>query len=313
MATLRHFWAAACLSVFAAAHAQVTQETTLESYFLDTAAHQGPYHYITWGQTNVRFNNEFKATLSGLTSGGRNSFDEACLSIENNSAIVRIGRFKTAFGFSNWSENFYNGFNHLALVRLAPLADGLTLTRDDAGAELTFGGPGLQVQTAIVDTAPGPAQLGPKRADHASLRLQTNQGDFIIGLDLLASLVGTTDIVGLDARWTAPRVLVRGELMAGRGAIQSSWGYYVDAAYRIPKLTRTQAVIRLESVDYGENDQAYSEAAVADLTTVGLRQVVSPNLSVNLNYGWGTGASNAYIAGNALNGWTLRAMFQLHF
>jgi hypothetical protein len=313
MVGLRLGVATACVAACCASGAQISEDTTLESYFSSNRLHHGLFHYLSWGQTNVRFTNNLKVTVSGLTAGGHNSYDEACISIEEDNRILRLGRIKTAFGFSNWSEVFYNGFNHIPIMRLTPLANGLILTRDDAGAELTFGTPNLQAQAAVIDTSLSPAQFAPKRADHASVRLQTNQGDFIVAADVLKSLLGSTDVYGLDARWSVPRLLVRAEVMAGRGSIQSSWGYYVDAAYRIPKLTRTQAVVRIEGVTYGHNSQTYTETAATQLNTVGVRQIVSPNLAVNLNYGWGSGADNSYVTGNGLKGWTLRMMYQLHF
>jgi len=313
MVGLRALVAGTCLAALGAARAQISQETTLESYFTSSRVHQGLYHYLSWGETNVRLSPNVKATVSGLSLGGHNSYDEACVTLEDKGRILRLGRFKTAFGFSTWSDQFYNGFNHIPLERIAPLNATLGLTRDDTGAELTFGGPDLQVQTALVDVSPEPTQIVPKRPDHASLRLQTNRGDLILGGDFLADLAHGAEVYGLDARWTAPRLVMRGELMAGTGSSAAAWGYYIDAMYRIPKLSRTQAVFRTEGLQYGQDNDATPNEPITLLHTVGIRQVVSPNLAVNLNYGWGSGADNRYVTGNGLIGWTLRMMFQLHF
>src|SRR5208283_4783241 len=135
--------AISCGCACACAQGQISENTTLETYFSANNVHRGLFNYLSWGETNVRFNNQIKATLSGLTAGGHNSYDEACVAFEKDDEMLRVGRIKTAFGFSAWSDEFYNGFNHIPLVRTAPLANNLALTRDDAGAEATFGGPAL--------------------------------------------------------------------------------------------------------------------------------------------------------------------------
>lgn len=304
------FYRVACslvagIASFATA-AQTRIDATLETYFLDGSAHSGFSHYLSWGELNARLNTSLKLTLSGLRTPSSQRIDEACARLDSGNASVRVGRIRTAFGIDDWSELFYNGINHLPIVGVVPVVDSLSLIRDDAGLEVTVGGPELQVQAAAVDTNLSAGQVVPKQANHAIVRLQTTAGPAIIGIDAARSFMDQTAVYGMDLRLTFPRLLVLGEIMAGSGDDEQSWGYYVDGSYRIPTMARTQACLRTEGF-------AYEGAQPVHLETIGLRQVFSANFSLNINYGWGSASSLNYIAGGGFSGWSARAMFQLHF
>jgi hypothetical protein len=50
------------------------------------------------------------------------------------------------------------------------------------------------------------------------------------------------------------------------------------------------------------------------LHTLGVRQIVTPNFSLNVNYGWGSRLDNvSSIRMQGLDNWSARAMFQIQF
>jgi hypothetical protein len=261
---------------------------------------------MSWGEIHARVNPNFKGTLSYTQFPTRKMLDEACLAFENGPVMVRAGRFRTAFGFSNWSELFYTGINHAPLIRSQPLAPGLRLLRDDTGVEVTEAGPWVQIQAALVDTSPSQFELSPTQLRAASLRVQSAFGPLILGLDALPSLRGDSSVYGLDARWTSPRFLVRAEYMRGVGDGATASGYYADVAYRIPRVQRTQFVVRTELLDR-------SVGGEYRLHTVGLRYIYSPNFTIAGNYGWGDGSAPLSVSKSGSLGWSLRTLFQVHF
>ena len=296
------------LAMLSSAFAQLTG--TVETYFQSDSQKRGVQNLFSWAEVEYRANANLKGTVSYIAASGFNALDEACLSLESGLHILRLGRMHTAFGFSDWSEEYYNGFNHLPLVRTAPLIDGLGLTRDDSGAEITFGGPHVQVQAAVVDTNLDTYQFAPKHFDASTARLQVAMGSIIVGLDSLWRFNEGEGIAGLDIRWTIPHLIVRGEFMGGIADEDRASGFYVDATYRLPRFERTQLVGRYERLYCTDQGDFV-------LQTLGLRQVVGPNLTLNVNYGWGSGAAaglyGSPITEPALQGWSARAMFQIHF
>ncbi len=298
-------WVAAAVALAGSAGAQEPVSSTFESYFTANRGTAGASHYLSWDETTAKLDGRTRFTFSYEEMKGKRTFDEFCARFDLKQGMLRLGRIRTEFGLSDWSELLYNGFNHLPLIKIADMGDGLRLVRDDSGLEYTCGTPDLQLQAALMDSDLSTQQILPKRLDHSSLRLQTNRGQVILGLDYLSALRNSSKVYGLDLRWATPHTLVRGEFMRGDSEEGPSSGYYVDAEYRLPGLPRSQLVGRTEMVS------EYSSRTF--LHTVGLRQVVSPTITVNLNYGWMQGAPNFYIASSGLDGWTIRTMFQVRF
>jgi len=296
---------AAC-AFFAVASSQGQISGTAETYFSSDITLHGFVHAFSWVEVNDRFTPRLKGTFSLTEGRTRRTLDEVCVSYEAGDWLVRGGRIRTAFGFSNWSELFYNGFNHLPFLRTLRLADGVSLTRDDAGIEVTTGGPEMQVQAALIDNELSTFQVGPEKLRHGTLRLQRQQGPVILGLDALQGFEANGDIYGVDLRWTTPRVIFRAEYMRGVGHGNTTSGYYADVSYRIPHLPRTQAVARTEWTDLGS-------PGTFELNTLGLRQFVTPNLSANVNYGWDSGKTPSFVANSGSIGWSIRGLFQVFF
>ena len=284
-----------------------TVSSVVEGYFLADQEHRGAVNQLYWGETNVRFSSKWKITGSYLLTPKSHSFDEAYVAYEDGPNSVRVGRIRTEFGFSDWSELFYNGFNHIPLVRVVPLVDHLALTRDDAGAEATAKIGPLQLQASAIDAGVGSDQLSPQKISYSTVRLQSSLGGLILGADYLTKLSGDAKIYGLDARFTVPHWIFRGEAFHGDGP-NSNGGYYIDAVYRIPSLSRTEIVGRIEGV---ANAPSTPQTI---LHTVGARQIINRYFSVNVNYGWGSGITDgSYAYSLGLAGWTGRLMFQVQF
>lgn len=279
---------------------------TAEAYFVSNPQSHGVLQSMSWLEVNDRINPHFKSTFSYTKTKTMETFDEAYVAWQNDFNIVRAGRIRTAFGFSNWSELFYTGFTHGALVRMRPINGRLGLGRDDTGVEATLGTPSLQWQTAIIDTQADRFRWVPSRFRAATVRLQSLAGPVIVGGDILDEFAHGTGIAGVDLRWTAPRLQVRGEWMSGYGATKIGSGYYIDAAYRPFGWTWTQAVARNERFE-SVGGQKFQ------LNTLGVHQLLTQTLSCNVNYGWGHGDASVLGPTAGFRGFSLRAMYQVTF
>jgi hypothetical protein len=312
MKLCRTFLALTAVACATSVHAQTLLKDSpvhgvLESYFFGTRLDHGAVHKLTWGEFYWRPTNDLKVMYSfGVVPGGHVT-DEAYVSYEKQDFMVRAGRMRTSFGFNDWANLFYNGFNSIPLVRLAPLSDGLNLTRQDSGVEFTKDVGTVQVQAAAFETGLERDQITPNDISTGIVRVQVPAGPFIVGLDALHRLRHDGGIYGLDVRYTAPHVIGRAEYFAGDGP-GSGHGGYADVQYRLPNLPRTQLVARSEFLKPGGGGDTLVRH------TLGVRQILNEYFQINLNYGWGENLLNApaFPAGGTDN-WSLRAMFQLHF
>jgi len=279
----------------------------LETYFYSTRLDRGAVQKLTWGEFYANPTKEIQLKYSfGVFPGGHIS-DEAYASYAKDALYVRVGRMRTGFGFNDWANLFYNGFNSVPLVRLAPLSDGVALTRQDSGVEVTRTFGDLQVEVAGVDSSLTRDQFTPDNVDTGILRLQAPVGPFIVGLDALHRLRHDGGIYGFDVRYTAPRLIGRLEYFNGEGP-GGGQGGYVDAQYRVPKFPRTQLVARSEYLKPGGGGDLIVRH------TVGVRQIVCNYLQLNVNYGWGQNLLNApAFPAAGTDNFSARALFQLRF
>lgn len=279
----------------------------LETYFYSTRLDRGASHRLTWGEFYYRARPDLKLTYSfGLFPGGHVT-DEAVAAYDRDGLLVRAGRMRTTFGFNDWSDLFYNGFNSIPLVRAAPLSDGLVLTRQDSGVEATVSIGDAQLEVAAVDASLRRDQIAPDNVDAGIVRLQMPAGALIVGLDALRRLRHDGGIYGVDVRYTLPRLVGRLEYFVGDGA-GSGQGGYADVQARLPGLPRTQLVARADYL------KPAGGAASIIKYTVGLRQIFWNYLQVNVNYAWGHNllfAPSAPAAGT--DNFSARAMFQVRF
>jgi hypothetical protein len=263
---------------------------------------------MSWAELRARLTKNWSAVWSGNDSLNANAgFDESYIRYETDKGSIRAGRLRTSFGFSDWSELFYTGFNHKPLVREMRIVGTSTLDRDDSGAEVTANFGALQVQASVLDIATGKQQFTPNRADHGTITGQYSIGNWTLGLVALDKNDGSEKVYGGNFRYTLPHWIFKGEAFEGVGP-NSGTGAYIDATYRIPSLPRTQLVARYEQVRVAGSD------APTTLNTLGIRHVFNQYLTANLNYGWGKELDYSPYASNlGLDGWTARLLFQVHF
>lgn len=297
----------AALSFAAVASAQAPVYGVLETYFRMNRLTPGAIHQMTWGEFNYRPVSNLKLTYSFTVMPEDHTLDETCAAWDGPNVLVRAGRIRTSFGFSDWSDLRYTGFNHVPLIRSQRISDATSLNRDDSGVEVTTNVGTVQIQAAALDTSIAIEQITPDNIDTGMLRLQAPVGPFIVGLDSLRSLRHEQGVYGFDLRYTTPHLTSRAEYFSGNGKT-SAQGYYADIQYRLPGLPRTQLVGMTEWFDKKTSDKRTM------LHTVGLRQVVTPNFTLNVNYGWGGGLDNvASIRMQGLDNWSARALFQIQF
>jgi len=279
-------------------------DVTIENYSLIKPGTAGLRERLAWAQLNARLTPHWSATSTILLFPHSNTLDENFVKYTNGNTQVRGGRLRSAFGFSSWSDFYYNAIIAMPLVRTSRLNDYFGLSRFDTGADVrTIVGP-VEVQAGLVDTNNGKWTLTPDHANYGVARVQTNVGPLIVGASALSRVVGAktdddTDAYGLDFRWTADHIQARAEII--RTFSDGDWagGWYADCFYRPPGFYRTQLGVRVEGVAL--------EKGVQQQYTAGLRQVLTPYLAATLNYAFGSGNSRPK------SGWTLEISTSLHF
>lgn len=268
---------------------------------------KGAYNQLNWADLRARIDKHWSATWSGYDRQGIAGYDETYARYEIDNASIRAGRMRTSFGFSDWSELWYNGFNHLPLVREFNIVGKTRLDRQDSGAEATANFGRLQLQAAEIDTTPTKEQVGPDKVNYTTVTAQYGFGSLIAGGEMLTENDGSEKVYGATFRYTYPHFLVRAEMFQGVGPY-SGQGGYADVTYRLPTTTRTELVARYDQIRAAGSD------APTQLQTVGIRQILSRYVQVNLNYGWGKELDySSYAESLCLAGWTARVMFQVQF
>jgi hypothetical protein len=171
---------------------------------------------------------------------------------------VRGGRFRTPFGISSRSDHAYTGFVRAPLIRYGQRF-ALSNTFLEAGADLIAGMPQLYVETSIgVPQDEGLIQR--RRGVDATARVQGYYKSLIVGASrlhtgrdrsLASFAAGRMVFNGVDARWMAHGVQLRGEWLFGRpfDAVTTRGGY-VDLSIHHKALGPVTLVGRAEKLDY---------------------------------------------------------------
>src|SRR5262249_4807842 len=135
---------------------------------------------------------------------------------------LKAGRFRTPFGISSGSDQAYLGFLRAPLIRY----DGYFAISNnflEQGADIVVGVPRLTVEAS----AAAPADVGSARRPSGldtTVRVQTYVGNLVAGASYIRTLPyqdpyfahGHARFGGLDARWSAGGVELRGEYLWGR-------------------------------------------------------------------------------------------------
>jgi hypothetical protein len=170
---------------------------------------------------------------------------------------VRAGRFRTPFGISSRSDYAYNGFLRAPLIRYGRFW-ALSNNSLEAGATVTAGIPRLFAEVTVgapQDTDDYARGSGVDRI----VRVQGAAGPFVVGVshsdtqpsEWFTFAVGRARFTGVDVRWMAGGVQLRGEWIDGKPFDQGQTrGGYLDAIVHRPFMGAVTAVARVERLDY---------------------------------------------------------------
>jgi hypothetical protein len=278
---------------------------------------------VTWaysetqlGPNTTLVNGFLNYNSEGLFDAGRSSLDENYVEQNVGTNRFRVGRIRTAFGFSDWSEMFYQGLPRKPLARLYPFGGGLSLQRVDAGAEWQVTKGASELTVAAIDARTGRFDVNPDKVTNVAVRYQRYQGAFIVGLNTLL-LAGREEadsrLYGFDVRWTSPHVQVRSEWDYDTAAGYRSQGMYTDVMVHPPGLLRTTFAGRVEQVS-GMNSFRYTSYGApvrmsGTAYTLGVKQILSPALTAELSRTWNAPGGSL----PASSPYTLQLMTSAHF
>jgi len=282
-------------------------EGIIENFYRATPASHGPVHRLSWVELKTDLNAKVGLVGTLLVFPNREVLDETYFRLTLRDVEVRAGRLRSAFGHSGWSEAFYTPVINTPMARSAQMLPGVAILRFDTGIDIRGGGPQLQYQAGLIDVSNATWQIAPDRPEYGVIRLQTQQGDVILGLNALNKVSGQgandSQIYGVDFRWTKERVEVRAELVQGKSSGPVSKGYYVDLFYRPPNIPKMKLALRAETLD------SLVSGETVKLYTVGVMHSLTQNFRLFVNYGWGSSAAPA----GSMRGWSTQLMTAARF
>lgn len=274
-------------------------------------------HRAWWIWVDARLSEQWKLTTGWFSMGGpafdrpdREMLDEtyATYTDREKGVEIRAGRIRKAFGFWDWSENWYSGFVRGAQIRTRAYGGGKSLSRMDTGIDLLIPlANGSTVQVGLLDAASSNRQVGPKRADHAAVRVVLPAGPASVGYSGFhrpdRDPKDRTALNGLEARWSGPNLSLRSEYVWGEAGGTKTRGHYLDGFYYPPFARKVTLLARWEEF-------AASRSERATLYTTGVRVAAHRDLLLEANYSWGPNAKS--LAGPLL-GWSFQIVSFLRF
>ncbi len=170
---------------------------------------------------------------------------------------LRAGRYRMPFGISGRSDYAYGGFTRAPLIRYG--TDwALSNTFLEAGLDVMAGTPALSAE-ASVGTPEDAGDDRRRRGVDTVVRVQTFTHSVIAGASYVrtqpsmpgAFVHGRLRFAGVDGRWMAHGIQVRGEWITGRPLDGvSTRGGYVDVIVHEARLGWLTGVARAERLDY---------------------------------------------------------------
>jgi hypothetical protein len=170
---------------------------------------------------------------------------------------VRGGRYRTPFGISSRSDYAYGGLARAPLIRYGQNF-ALSNTSLETGADVLVGVPAVSVEASA--GVPSDESAQPRRAGlDTVVRVQAFARGLIVGASFLQSQPsmpasfanGHERFGGIDARWMAKGVQLRGEWVAGRPFDRvTTNGGYLDAIVHVQRMGRLTGFGRIERLDY---------------------------------------------------------------
>jgi hypothetical protein len=170
---------------------------------------------------------------------------------------VKGGRYRTPFGISSASEHAYLGFLRSPLIRYGEyyaLSSGYL----EHGVGVVVGVPRASVELSVGV----PADVGEairRSGVDTVVRAQAAAGTLIVGASFIDTMPymperfakGRARFGGVDARWMAGGVQLRGEWLTGQTFEgTTTTGGYVDVIVHRPSMGPATALLRAERLDY---------------------------------------------------------------
>jgi hypothetical protein len=170
---------------------------------------------------------------------------------------TRVGRYRTPFGLYSRSDHGYAGFLRAPLIRYGHYW-ALSNNFLETGASVVAGTPRLQAEVSL-GIPQDEDELHRRRGFDRVARLQGTTGPLIVGASYIhtqpmkewAFATGSTEFMGVDARWMVGGVQVRGEWIDGRSFSGTrTFGGYADVIVHRRFMGPVTAVARAERLDY---------------------------------------------------------------
>jgi hypothetical protein len=170
---------------------------------------------------------------------------------------TRLGRYRTPFGLSSRSDHGYAGFLRAPFIRYGEYW-ALSNNFLETGASVVAGTSRLQAEVSLGIPQDEDEQHRQRGLDRVA-RVQGSFGPWIVGTSYIHTqptkerwfATGSTEFAGVDARWMAGGVQVRGEWINGRSFSGTrTFGGYADVIVHRMFMGPITAVARAERLDY---------------------------------------------------------------
>ena len=172
-------------------------------------------------------------------------------------ACVKGGRYRTPFGIYAASDHAYIGFMRAPLIRYGEYY-ALSNTALEQGVDIVVGRPRLSFEASV--SAPSDVGEAIRRSGVTGVvRAQAAAGAWIVGASYIDTMPsqparwapGRTRFGGVDVRWMASGVQVRGEWLGGQPFDGTRTdGGYADVIVHRPAMGPVTAFARAERLAY---------------------------------------------------------------
>ncbi|MBS1716278.1 MAG: hypothetical protein JSS72_00930 [Armatimonadetes bacterium] len=283
---------------------------THESQYVSEPGAHGVVEGYNWTQVFIDPNPTLRFVYTQLSTPTKFYQDETYLQITKDQRFLRIGRLRTAFGLSDWTEVAYRGFIYQPIIRYSKFGTDIYIGRLETGIQYSDLVGKIQIDASIVDPeSTYTRKIIPNQFSYGSLKLQTWTGKVVYGASIYGPInniyADDTKEKGLSvhALYNENRLKLRAEYIKGFDSTPSSNGWYVDGAYRLPRpWHRTEFVARTQSA-------SLSGSSRINLQTVGVRQFIGENFQLTIGNTFGS--SSPMVAWQ--KGWTGALLVQIPF
>ena len=182
--------------------------------------------------------------------------------VQRNSRVagIRLGRYRTPFGIYDRGDHAYTGFLRAPLIRYDNYF-GLSNNFLEGGVDLMVGTPHVNAEVSLGVPQDVGAAVRRSGLDRV-VRVQAYQGSLLVGASLIrakpydrrAFVKGDLRFAGVDARWMAHGIQLRGEWITGTPFSGvpgvSTTGWYLDGSVHRRQTGPVTLVARAERLDY---------------------------------------------------------------